>query len=232
MNEQILNLVAIGTKIGSQPNADDMLRSGMPIACEEGINQQYNLIPVLNASKLLISGAADLTQPTKISGGIQKILTAAAGILSGTTSVLNTFDDYEVRKIVRSCTAVQDKGKIIANDVNGVDPQSLVQTVMSASQLIVQLAQLANKRVKELISSNHQGRLKDAVSTITRESPVLINALKVILQNPGNLSCVKAKNLSCLRIEGACIEITKVVKMRGEVENTEISLVILSTTLS
>lgn len=37
VKEQITNLVTIGSKIGSQPNADDILRLKMPLACEEGL---------------------------------------------------------------------------------------------------------------------------------------------------------------------------------------------------
>lgn len=145
--------------------------------------------------------------------GKNELLDSAKGILAGTSNVLYAFDNFEIRKIINCARLCSLKAYIIKMESANFQPQQMVQCLMQISQVIVQLAQLTNKRITELLTPVLQQRLKTAVDEITRESPLLITSSKALLQSSNNPYIKVSRNLSCDRLMDICMEIEIVVQI-------------------
>ena len=205
VDTQIVNLVSVGTKIQNQQAADEYLKIEMPKACDE----------VSKASFRLITGTTELSKNPYSKSGKNDLLESAKGILSGTSNVLYAFDNFEIRKIINIARLCSSKVESIENEIS-MQPQQLVQLLMQSSQIVVQLAQLANKRVSELLSPKLQQRLKTAVEDLTRESPHLISSSKAFLLSANNSYIKNARNQSCRRLASICMEIEIVVQLESD----------------
>ncbi|KAI8818931.1 Vinculin/alpha-catenin [Fimicolochytrium jonesii] len=206
---QIANLVGVGRKIEAQPSADAQLKADMPRACAD----------VTKAAQLLVSSTGDLVTDPYSASGRRDLLESVKGILSATAQVLSVFDDAEVRKILNACSLLRT---FLTSIAKGSPPpegtQAYVQTIAQASQTIVVLAQLTNKRVAELLYLVLQTRLRAAIGSITKESPVLINACKLSLTNPGSEAAKQSIVDTCDRLTDAVGEIEIVVQFTTEDE--------------
>jgi hypothetical protein len=145
--------------------------------------------------------------------GKAELLESAKGILAGTSNVLYAFDNFEIRKIINCARLCALKSYIIKMESAAFQPQQTVQCLMQISQIVVQLAQVTNKRISELLSRVLKQRLKTAVDEITRESPLLITSSKALLQAPTNPYLKLSRNLSCDRLMDICMEIEIVVQI-------------------
>ncbi|TPX64187.1 hypothetical protein SpCBS45565_g06033 [Spizellomyces sp. 'palustris'] len=209
VESQIANLVSVGKKIQDQPSADEIMRRDMPLACEG----------VTKAATLLVGSTQGLVSDPYSQSGRQGLLDAVKGILSGTTQVLNAFDDAEVRKILSACTLLRNLlYTITLGPPSPTDAQSYVQTIAQASQTIVVLAQLTNKRVAELLYPVLQTRLKSAIVALTKQSPGLIGVCKLCLMHPGKEGTKNARKETCERLMEVVKEIEVVVQFTTEEE--------------
>ncbi|KAI8911368.1 Vinculin/alpha-catenin [Powellomyces hirtus] len=210
---QIANLVNVGKRIEGQPNADAQLKRDMPVACGD----------VTKSAELLVSSTGDLVTDPYSAKGRQDLLQAVKGILSGTTAVLNVFDDAEVRKIISACAILRAHLDTISRGPSSpAEAQQFVQVIAQASQTIVVLAQLTNKRVAELLFLVLQTRLKAAIALLTKESPVLIGACKLSLTQPQNEAAKASRTDTCDRLKDAVTEIEIVVQFHTEDEGLAI----------
>ncbi|KAJ3017517.1 hypothetical protein HKX48_003513 [Thoreauomyces humboldtii] len=213
VQSQISGLVGVGKRIEAQPSADPQLKREMPKACAS----------VIASASLLVSSTAQLVEDPYAVSGRQDMLEAVKGILAGTGQVLSAFDDAEVRKILTTCTIITNHLKTIsAGPSSPVDSQAYVQIIAQASQTIVVLAQLTNKRVAELLFLVLQTRLKAAITLLTKESPVLIGACKMSLTNPKSDQARTSRVDTCDRLLGAVKEIEEVVQFTTEDEGLAI----------
>ncbi|KND00678.1 uncharacterized protein SPPG_03801 [Spizellomyces punctatus DAOM BR117] len=209
VESQIANLVSVGKKIQDQPSADEIMKRDMPLACEG----------VTKAAALLVESTQGLVSDPYSQSGRQGLLDAVKGILSGTTQVLNVFDDAEVRKILSACTLLRNLlYTITLGPPSPTDAQSYVQTIAQASQTIVVLAQLTNKRVAELLYPVLQTRLKTAIVALTKQSPGLIGVCKLCLMHPGKEGTKNARKETCERLVDVVKEIEVVVQFTTEEE--------------
>ncbi|KAI9094399.1 Vinculin/alpha-catenin [Phlyctochytrium arcticum] len=206
---QIANLVNVGKKIQAQPSADGRLKAEMPAACDE----------VTNSAQNLVNATHDLGKDPYSPKGRQLLLEGVKGILSGTTAVLNVFDEAEVRKILSAASVMRAfLDAISLGPASPKDTSVYVQTIAQTSQTIVVLTQLTNKRVSELLYEVLRTRLKAALATLMRESGVLIGACKVSLVYPDNKNAVDGRKQTCQRLLDAVKEIEIVVQFRTEEE--------------
>ncbi|KAJ3332633.1 hypothetical protein HDU76_013588 [Blyttiomyces sp. JEL0837] len=93
-----------------------------------------------------------------------------------------------------------------------------VHDVAVCAQTVVSLGQMTLKRVAELLHPTLQSRLKAAVATLVRESPMLISACRVALANPGLSEAVRVRAGCAKRMIEACEEIEVVVMFTTEEE--------------
>ncbi|KAI8834915.1 Vinculin family-domain-containing protein [Chytridium lagenaria] len=227
VDDQIRSLVGIGKRIAAQGNADDALRNGMPEACEE----------VLKASDLLLTSTSQLVRDPYSSPGRGQLLDSVRGILHGTTMVLTTFDDAEVRRIISASRQVrahlahidttilestQSPSHPLVNPPKRpgkpeADPHHVYAVAVAIyGQAVVTLGQLTSKRITEILDPNLQARLHTAVKGLVRESPLLMSACRMALSNPGVVEARQIRSSACARMERVCREIEEVVRIGCE----------------
>ncbi|KAJ3210866.1 hypothetical protein HDU67_004936 [Dinochytrium kinnereticum] len=214
VDDQIRSLVGVGKRIAGQSGADDMLREGMPGACDE----------VLKASDLLLTSTSQLVRDPYSSPGRSQLLESVRGILRGTTMVLTTFDDAEIRRILSASRQVRSHLSRIDTcapsletpDKRAAEDHRYAVAVAVFGQAVVTLGQLAFKRVGELLVPDVQTRLRCAVDGIVRESPLVMAACTVALRNPGVAEAKGVRAAACARLANICKEIEIVVQLTGE----------------
>ncbi|KAJ3410244.1 kinesin-like protein Klp8 [Chytridiales sp. JEL 0842] len=221
VDSQIKNLVQVAAR--SVNGGDERLRLEMPHGCEE----------VTKASDLLLTSVAQLVKDPYSTYARLNLLTSTKGILKGTTLILSTFDDFEVRKIV----ALSSKTRNRLAAVEGVDvsktkpakeweppitdedtvrdPRSVehfIHAVALSAQSVFHLAQLTTSRIQELLNPTLQRRLGFLVGVLVRESPMLVSGCKVLLANPDLNEAKEVRRECCRRLVGVCREIEVVVQ--------------------
>ncbi|KAL2918920.1 hypothetical protein HK105_201754 [Polyrhizophydium stewartii] len=243
---QLGNMLRIAKEIGGQPGADAELRAAMPGACDE----------VTNASSLLVSATDELARNPVSPAGRARLLDAVKGILSGTTLMLAALDGSEVRKILaasrvfcghlsRLCggvpaaaaaaavmshtapaTAPGSAAAAATANAAPPPPKIYIQWVTQASQTLVVLAQLATKRVAEILSDAMQLELQAQIRVLTKESPLLISACKMVLTAPEAEEPVYAMQGICERLRAASARIDEIVQWRGDGVGDEVRAVL------
>ncbi|TPX44952.1 hypothetical protein SeLEV6574_g04182 [Synchytrium endobioticum] len=174
MDEQVHQLITIARNIQYGTPDDTILADELSKACDE----------VSVASLMLIRATDDLKNDPFARAPKQTMLDAIRGILSGTTHLVYAVDDSDVRKIVVACdTAITLYSAIPGIPIN--PPQPLIQLVQQTANALVTVVQLSTKRVSELLQPLYQTRLKGAIKTLQRESPLMVTAVKTLILGGG-----------------------------------------------
>lgn len=158
---------------------------------------------------MLVGATDDLKNDPFAKSPKQVMLDAIKGILSGTTKLVYAVDDSDVRKIVVACdTAIRLYSAIPTTPSN--PPQPLIQLVQQTSNVLVNVVQLSTKRVAELLQPLYQTRLKGAIQTLQRESPLMVTAIKSLILGGGKQeAAASVKDIE--RILHASLEEIKVI---------------------
>ncbi|KAH6566888.1 hypothetical protein BASA50_002594 [Batrachochytrium salamandrivorans] len=217
LEAQLSNLLGVAAKIVQQSTADDQLKADMPAACEE----------VSNTSKILVSSVQELVQNAVSNSGRKNLLEAVRGILSGTTHILQVVDDAQVRKILTASAVFRMNLLDLTNYSTATQGEQLaqpvakayIQCVTQASQKVVALAQLSTQRVGEILSDLLQQELQDANKVLTKESPLVVSACKLILTHPGVEDVLLVMNGVCERLRLASLRIDEIVQWKGDDAN-------------
>lgn len=201
---QVDNLVQVGRRIQDQQSSDSTLKQDMGYACDV----------VTESSQLLVDSSRSLRLDPLSKQGMQSLLDSVKGILNGTSQILNVFDDSEVRKILSACGILKNfLSEISAGPaIDDAGAQKFVSSIAAASQNIVFVAQLASKRINELLFPSLQARLRAAINSLKSESPLLISACKVALSKPNDQGAIQSRILSCNLIIHLVEEIETVVQ--------------------
>ena len=168
-------------------------------------------IKVTNASKLLLTASNELVKSPKAMPSKVKLTEAIKGIFNGTTEVLYSFDDAEVRVILRASDASQKQLNSLSNS-NELSVDDIQETCNSMSHL----AGLTSARVEELLYPSLRAKLQACVDTLANESPLLISACKSVITSPSNTEAKKTLMAECFRFIDTCKEISILVKFREE----------------
>jgi hypothetical protein len=190
---------------------------------------------VTQASDLLLKSITQLVKDPYSTYSRSRLLESVKGILKGTTDILSVFDDLEIRKIVATATRTrQNLSKLESIDTVLIaanlkekksktppsqdpihDPSTVehfLHVVSLCAQCVFHLAQQATQRTQEVLNPTVQKRLTCLVDTLVKESPMLISACKVALQNPELGEAKVVRKGSCQRLLGTCREIEILVQ--------------------
>ena len=105
-----------------------------------------------------------------------------AGILSGTSALLLTFDEAEVRKILALCKGVLEYLAIVEVVESMED---LVEFVKNLTPGMREMAKSVEAREKELTHQVHRDMLKKSINTVKELTPLLISAVKAYVSAKG-----------------------------------------------
>ncbi|KAL6601132.1 Vinculin/alpha-catenin [Neocallimastix californiae] len=204
--EQIQNFINVVLSIIQSQEADEILKSEM----SEG--KQI----VEKAAENMLGSAKCLKEDPCSKEGRDLLVDATKGILEGITTLLNSYDDSHVRKIVLLCN---DLISYYEQCKDNTDPSKIVEAIKVCSRYSVKLASLATQRIAEFLSDSLKKELKEAIDLLVKTSPLLISSCKPYLQHPDNKDSANNFHNVCKSLIIATEDIKRIVQI-SEVDDT------------
>uniref|UniRef100_A0A673FTP7 Vinculin n=1 Tax=Sinocyclocheilus rhinocerous TaxID=307959 RepID=A0A673FTP7_9TELE len=169
----VSNLVRVG-KETVQTTEDAIMRRDMPPA----------FIKVENACTKLVQAALMLKADPYSVQARDYLIDGSRGILSGTSDLLLTFDEAEVRKIIRVCKGILEY-LTVAEVVESME--DLITYTKNLGPGMTKMAKMIDERQQELTHQEHRVMLVNSMNTVKELLPVLISGLTSDLLHPEKL---------------------------------------------
>ncbi|XP_016418537.1 vinculin-like [Sinocyclocheilus rhinocerous] len=159
----VSNLVRVG-KETVQTTEDAIMRRDMPPA----------FIKVENACTKLVQAALMLKADPYSVQARDYLIDGSRGILSGTSDLLLTFDEAEVRKIIRVCKGILEY-LTVAEVVESME--DLITYTKNLGPGMTKMAKMIDERQQELTHQEHRVMLVNSMNTVKELLPVLISGM-------------------------------------------------------
>jgi len=169
----------------------------------------------------MLSSANHLKEDPYSKEGRRLLVDATRGILDGVTTLLNSYDDYNVRKIVQLCN---DLISCYEQCRDNTDPQKIVDNIKLCSRYSVKLASLATQRIAEFLSANLKKELQSALDLLTKTSPLLISSCKSYLQNQQKKANADGFHDVCETLIHATSEIKRIVQINEVSDDSSVKV--------
>ncbi|XP_072247178.1 vinculin-like isoform X2 [Leuresthes tenuis] len=163
----VSNLVRVG-KETVQTTEDQLMKRDMPPA----------FIKVENSCSKLIQAAQMLKADPYSVPARDYLIDGSRGILSGTSDLLLTFDEAEVRKIIRVCKGILEY-LTVAEVVETME--DLITYTKNLGPGMTKMSKMIEERQQELTHQEHRQMLVNSMNTIKELLPVLISAIKIFV---------------------------------------------------
>ncbi|MBN3274827.1 VINC protein, partial [Polyodon spathula] len=200
----VSNLVRVG-KETVQTTEDQLMKRDMPPA----------FIKVENACTKLVQAAHMLkTDPYSVPAR-DYLIDGSRGILSGTSDLLLTFDEAEVRKIIRVCKGILEY-LTVAEVVESME--DLVTYTKNLGPGMTKMAKMIDERQQELTHQEHRVMLVNSMNTVKELLPVLISAVKIFVTTKSSKSqgveeALKNRNFTVEKMSTEINEIIRVLQL-------------------
>ncbi|XP_028824658.1 vinculin isoform X1 [Denticeps clupeoides] len=197
----VSNLVRVG-KDTVQTTEDPILKRDMPPA----------FIKVENACTKLVQAASMLKADPYSVPARDYLIDGSRGILSGTSDLLLTFDEAEVRKIIRVCKGILEYLSV-AEVVESME--DLITYTKNLGPGMTKMAKMIDERQQELTHQEHRVMLVTSMNTVKELLPVLISGIKIFVTtktscSPGVEEALKNRNFT---MEKMCTEINEIIRV-------------------
>ncbi|KAK2824229.1 hypothetical protein Q5P01_021404 [Channa striata] len=163
----VSNLVRVG-KETVQTTEDQLMKRDMPPA----------FIKVENSCAKLVQAAQMLKADPYSVPARDYLIDGSRGILSGTSDLLLTFDEAEVRKIIRVCKGILEY-LTVAEVVETME--DLITYTKNLGPGMTKMSKMIEERQQELTHQEHRQMLIGSMNTIKELLPVLISAIKIFV---------------------------------------------------
>ncbi|XP_020565293.1 vinculin isoform X2 [Oryzias latipes] len=163
----VSNLVRVG-KETVQTTEDQVMKRDMPPA----------FIKVENSCSKLVQAAQMLKSDPYSVPARDYLIDGSRGILSGTSDLLLTFDEAEVRKIIRVCKGILEY-LTVAEVVETME--DLITYTKNLGPGMTKMSKMIEERQQELTHQEHRQMLVSSMNTIKELLPVLISAIKIFV---------------------------------------------------
>ncbi|XP_070771600.1 vinculin-like isoform X1 [Enoplosus armatus] len=163
----VSNLVRVG-KETVQTTEDQLMKRDMPPA----------FIKVENSSSKLVQAAQMLKADPYSVPARDYLIDGSRGILSGTSDLLLTFDEAEVRKIIRVCKGILEY-LTVAEVVETME--DLITYTKNLGPGMTKMSKMIEERQQELTHQEHRQMLVSSMNTVKELLPVLISAIKIFV---------------------------------------------------
>ncbi|XP_026212446.1 vinculin-like isoform X5 [Anabas testudineus] len=163
----VSNLVRVG-KETVQTTEDQLMKRDMPPA----------FIKVENSCSKLVQAAQMLKADPYSVPARDYLIDGSRGILSGTSDLLLTFDEAEVRKIIRVCKGILEY-LTVAEVVETME--DLITYTKNLGPGMTKMSKMIEERQQELTHQEHRQMLVSSMNTIKELLPVLISAIKIFV---------------------------------------------------
>nr|Q17162.1 RecName: Full=Vinculin [Brugia malayi]AAB96842.1 vinculin [Brugia malayi] len=198
------NLIKVGYDT-CHSSDDRILQADMPPALQR-----------VEASSRLLEDACHMLRADPYSSvARKKLIEGARGILQGTSALLLSFDESEVRKIIRGCRKVLDY-LAVAEVIESMD--DLAQFVKDISPWLTRVSRNIDAREKELTHQVHREILLRCMDTVKTLSPIMICAMKIFIQiteesQRGQQEAAENRNYLAQRMTDEMNEIIRVLQL-------------------
>ncbi|KAM4030946.1 vinculin isoform 2-T2 [Anomaloglossus baeobatrachus] len=200
----VSNLVRVG-KETVQTTEDQIMKRDMPPA----------FIKVENACAKLVQAAQMLHADPYSVPARDYLIDGSRGILSGTSDLLLTFDEAEVRKITRVCKGILEY-LTVAEVVESME--DLVTYTKNLGPGMTKMAKMIDERQQELTHQEHRIMLVNSMNTVKDLLPVLISAMKIFVttkncRSQGIEEALKNRNFTVEKMSTEINEIIRVLQL-------------------
>ncbi|KAK2866781.1 hypothetical protein Q7C36_002837 [Tachysurus vachellii] len=200
----VSNLVRVG-KDTVQTTEDAIMKRDMPPA----------FIKVENACTKLVQAAQMLKSDPYSVPARDYLIDGSRGILSGTSDLLLTFDEAEVRKIIRVCKGILEY-LTVAEVVESME--DLITYTKNLGPGMTKMAKMIDERQQELTHQEHRVMLVNSMNTVKELLPVLISGIKIFVttktaQSAGIDEAVKNRNFTVEKMSAEINEIIRVLQL-------------------
>jgi len=168
VSKAVANLVRVG-KDTINSSQDPKLKSEMPKA----------LATIEKSSDLLEMACKELKRDPYSKGGRDHLIAGSRSILQGTTLMLVTFDESQVRKICRDCKKVLDY-LAISEVIETME--DLVQFVKDLSPSLSKVCLDVEGRRNDLLNPYQRDNLGQHLEQVKTLAPILICSMKIFIQ--------------------------------------------------
>ncbi|XP_051935479.1 vinculin-like isoform X4 [Hippocampus zosterae] len=200
----VSNLVRVG-KETVQTTEDQVMKRDMPPA----------FIKVENSSSKLVQAAQMLkTDPYSVPAR-DYLIDGSRGILSGTSDLLLTFDEAEVRKIIRVCKGILEY-LTVSEVVETME--DLITYTKNLGPGMTKMSKMIEERQQELTHQEHRQMLVNSMSTVKELLPVLISAIKIFVatksgRGAGLEEAERNRRFTFEKMSGEITEIIRVLQL-------------------
>ncbi|XP_069096939.1 vinculin isoform X2 [Pleurodeles waltl] len=200
----VSNLVRVG-KETVQTTEDQIMKRDMPPAFSK----------VENACTKLVQAAQMLHADPYSVPARDYLIDGSRGILSGTSDLLLTFDEAEVRKIIRVCKGILEY-LTVAEVVESME--DLVTYTKNLGPGMTKMAKMIDERQQELTHQEHRVMLVNSMNTVKELLPVLISAMKIFVTTKNSRSqgieeALKNRNFTVEKMSSEINEIIRVLQL-------------------
>uniref|UniRef100_A0A8C7XZ90 Vinculin n=1 Tax=Oryzias sinensis TaxID=183150 RepID=A0A8C7XZ90_9TELE len=139
---------------------------------------QMCVLRVENSCSKLVQAAQMLKSDPYSVPARDYLIDGSRGILSGTSDLLLTFDEAEVRKIIRVCKGILEY-LTVAEVVETME--DLITYTKNLGPGMTKMSKMIEERQQELTHQEHRQMLVSSMNTIKELLPVLISAIKIFV---------------------------------------------------
>ncbi|KAG9267538.1 vinculin b [Astyanax mexicanus] len=200
----VSNLVRVG-KETVQTTEDAIMKRDMPPA----------FIKVENACAKLVQASQMLKADPYSVPARDYLIDGSRGILSGTSDLLLTFDEAEVRRIIRVCKGILEY-LTVAEVVESME--DLITYTKNLGPGMTKMAKMIDERQQELTHQEHRVMLVNSMNTVKELLPVLISGIKIFVttktaQSQGVDEALKNRNFTVEKMSAEINEIIRVLQL-------------------
>uniref|UniRef100_A0A672ZZE0 Vinculin n=1 Tax=Sphaeramia orbicularis TaxID=375764 RepID=A0A672ZZE0_9TELE len=200
----VSNLVRVG-KETVQTTEDQIMKRDMPPA----------FIKVENACTKLVQAASMLKADPYSVPARDYLIDGSRGILSGTSDLLLTFDEAEVRKIIRVCKGILEY-LTVAEVVESME--DLITYTKNLGPGMTKMAKMIDERQQELTHQEHRVMLVNSMNTVKELLPILISGIKIFVTTKtsggqGVEEALKNRNFTFEKMSAEINEIIRVLQL-------------------
>ncbi|KAL5479938.1 hypothetical protein EMCRGX_G023541 [Ephydatia muelleri] len=199
----VQNLIAVGQQTVGH-SKDEILKKDLPLTLDM----------VESSSKMLVESATGLKADSQSKKHLELLLNGARGYL------LLTFDQGEVRKIVKSCTGVAEYIKV-AEVVQTMD--DLVTFTKNLSPGITSMTKMVETRYQDLTNPSHASILAAENDQVKQALPLLLSSMKAFVtfrrdKKKGEAEAQENRNYIVQAMGESLAEIIRVLQLTSQEE--------------
>uniref|UniRef100_A0A8C6VXP0 Vinculin n=1 Tax=Nothobranchius furzeri TaxID=105023 RepID=A0A8C6VXP0_NOTFU len=188
-----------------QTTEDQIMKRDMPPA----------FIKVENACTKLVQAASMLKADPYSVPARDYLIDGSRGILSGTSDLLLTFDEAEVRKIIRVCKGILEY-LTVAEVVETME--DLITYTKNLGPGMTKMAKMIDERQQELTHQEHRVMLVNSMNTVKELLPILISGIKIFVTtktsgSQGVEEALKNRNFTFEKMSAEINEIIRVLQL-------------------